>query len=187
MFQLFNMRMFRTNMTVLQPHLEKLKNNELTLEDILEEEDIMQDLKSNKNSQFSSFFTNENIRKLIDYATRLPKSDEKNVGYKYPFNATELLCSDNSAILERFMSEVKMGGDSDEEEDEKEEGEKENKNVDNNEEEIKKEENEENNEAKDETNKEQIEPKEQENAENPENKKTEDVVEEPKKEEEPKN
>ena len=91
MFQLFNMRMFRTNMTVLQPHLEKLKNNELTLEDILEEEDIMQDLKSNKNSQFSSFFSNENIRKLIDYATRLPKSNEQNIGFKYPFNATELL------------------------------------------------------------------------------------------------
>ena len=49
------MRLFRNNnLASLQPHLDKLKNNELTLEEILEEEDIMQDLKSNKNSQFST-------------------------------------------------------------------------------------------------------------------------------------
>ena len=182
MFQLFNMRLFRNNnLAALQPYLEKMKNNELTLEEVLEEEDILQDLKSNKNSQFSAFFSNEHIRKLIDYATRLPKSEEQNIGYKYPFNATELLCSDNASILNRFMNEVKMGGDSDDEEEEKEEAEKENKDNDNTEEEIKKDENEENNGAQDETNKEQL---EQKKLENTQNKKMEDNVEEPKKEEE---
>ena len=156
MFQLFNMRLFRNNnLAALQPYLEKMKKNELTLEEILDTEDIMQDLKSNKNSQFSNFFSNEHVRKLIDYATRLPKSDEKSIGYKFPFNATELLCSDNTSILSRFMNEVKMGADSDDEEDEKEEAEKDNKENENTEEEIKKDEGEENPGAQDEINKEQ--------------------------------
>jgi hypothetical protein len=55
----------------------------------------------------------------------MPKSDDKNVGYKYPFNATEILCCDNNAVMERIMHELRMGGDdSDDSEDGKEEGEK---------------------------------------------------------------
>ena len=127
MLPLFNLRLFRNNnLTILQPFIDKMKRNELTLENILEEDDIIQDLKNNKNSQFSSFFSNENIRKLIDYATKMPRSDDKKIGYKYPFNATELLCSDNIGIMERFMNEFRLGGDSDDDEDEKDEGEKEN-------------------------------------------------------------
>ena len=128
MLPLFNLRLFRNNnLTILQPFIDKMKRGELTLENILDEDEIIQDLKNNKNSQFSSFFSNENIRQLIDYATKLPLSSEKNIGYKYPFNATELLCCDNIGIMERFMNEQKFGGgDSDEEEEEKDEGEKEN-------------------------------------------------------------
>ena len=136
MLPLFNLRLFRNNnLTILQPFIDKMKRGELTLENILDEDEIIQDLKNNKNSQFSSFFSNENIRKLIDYATKMPQSNEKNIGYKYPFNATELLCCDNIGIMERFMNEYKLdGGDSDEEEEEKDEGEKENTNEEGNEE-----------------------------------------------------
>ena len=129
MLPFFNLRLFHNvPKALLQPFVEKMKQNELTLETILDEEDIMMDLKNNKNSQFSTFFSNENIRKLIDYATKMPSSDDKNIGFKYPFNATELLCCDNIGIMERFMNEYKLGGDSDEEEEEKDEGEKENTN-----------------------------------------------------------
>ena len=163
MIQLFNLRLFRNNnLTILQPFIDKMKRGELTLENILDEDEIIQDLKNNKNSQFSSFFSNENIRKLIDYATKMPLSSEKNIGYKYPFNATELLCCDNIGIMERFMNEQKFdGGDSDEEEEEKDEGEKENTN-------------EEGNEEKNEDN-EKLENNEQDVSENPvENKKKEE-------------
>ena len=122
MLPLFNLRLFRNNnLTILQPFIDKMKRNELTLETILDEDEIIQDLKNNKNSQFSAFFSSENVRKLIDYATKMPKSDEKSVGYKYPFNATELLCCDNIGIMDKFMNEIKMGGDSSDEEEEKEE------------------------------------------------------------------
>ena len=117
MLPLFNLRLFRNNnLTILQPFIDKMKRNELTLENILDEDEIIQDLKNNKNSQFSAFFSSENVRKLIDYATKMPKSDEKSVGYKYPFNATELLCCDNIGIMDKFMNEIKMGGDSSDEE-----------------------------------------------------------------------
>ena len=122
MLPFFNMRYRNSNMAILQPHIEKMKRGELTLESVLEEDEIIQDLKTNPNSQFVYMLSTEAIRKLIDYSTKMPKSDDKNVGYKYPFNATEILCCDNNAVMERIMHELKMGGDdSDDEEDEKEE------------------------------------------------------------------
>ena len=83
MLPFFNMRLNRNyNMAILQPFIDKMKRGELTLENILEEDEIIQDLKTNQNSQFIYFLSNEHIRKLIDYATKMPKSDDKNVGYK---------------------------------------------------------------------------------------------------------
>ena len=185
MLPFFNMRLYRNgNMATLQPFIEKMKKNELTLENILEEDEIIQDLKSNPNSQFINMLSSEAIRKLIDYATKMPKSDDKNIGHKYPFNATEILCCDNNAIMEKIMNEIRMGDDSDEEEDEKEEGEKENKEEDNSDEEKKKEENEEYLEVKEDQNKQQESEKKEEKQVNEEPKKEEEQKpEEPKKEE----
>ena len=134
MLPFFSMRYRNSNMTILQPHIEKMKRGELTLEAVLEEDEIIQDLKTNPNSQFIEMLSSEAIRKLIDYSTKMPKSDDKNIGYKYPFNATEILCCDNSAVIEKVMHEIKMGGnDSDDSEDGKEEGEKDNKEEENDE------------------------------------------------------
>ena len=128
MLPFFNMRYRNSNMAILQPHIEKMKRGELTLELILEEDEIIQDLKTNPNSQFINMLSTEAIRKLIDYSTKMPKSNDKNVGFKYPFNATEILCCDNNKVMERIMHESKMEGDySDDSEDGKEEGEKDNK------------------------------------------------------------
>ena len=156
MLPFFNMRLYRNgNMAILQPFIEKMKRGELTLENILEEDEIIQDLKTNPNSQFINMLSNAAIRQLIDYATKMPKSDEKNIGYKYPFNATEILCCDNNAVMERIMNEMRMGEDSDDEEDEKDEAEKDNKEEVNSDDEKKKEENEEFFEVKEDERKEQ--------------------------------
>ena len=180
MLPFFNMRLYRNgNMAALQPFIEKMKKNELTLENILEEDEIIQDLKTNPNSHFINMLSSEAIRKLIDYATKMPKSDDRNIGHKYPFNATEILCCDNNTIMEKIMNEIRMGEDSDEEEDEKEEGEKENKEEDNSDEEKKKEENEEYVEVKEDQNKQQEPEKKNEEPKKEEEQKPE----EPKKEE----
>ena len=176
MLPFFNMRYRNSNMAILQPHIEKMKRGELTLELILEEDEIIQDLKTNPNSQFINMLSAEAIRKLIDYSTKMPKSNDKNVGFKYPFNATEILCCDNNKVMEKIMHELKMGGDySDDSEDGKEEGEKDNK----------EEENEEFFDVKEDDNKGQ-EPEVVQEKEEPEKKNEEKSQEEPK-QEEPKN
>ena len=93
----------------LNPYIEKLDKKELTLEDILNEESIINDIKSNSYSKFLNFFTNEQIQKLIDYSTKLPVSNDHNVGYKYPFNSTEILCSENMNFQNKLMSEKDLG------------------------------------------------------------------------------
>ena len=89
----------------LSSFVEKLDKNELTLEDILNEETIIKDIKNNNDSKFLKFFNNEKIQKLIDYSTKMPKSNEHNIGYKYPFNSTEILCSENINFQNILMSE----------------------------------------------------------------------------------
>ena len=89
----------------LSSFVEKLDKNELTLEDILNEESIIKDIKNNNDSKFLKFFTNEKIQKLIDYSTKMPISNEHNIGYKYPFNSTEILCSENINFQNILMSE----------------------------------------------------------------------------------
>ena len=89
----------------LNPFIEKMDKGELTLEDILKEDNIIQDIKNNNDSKFINFFTNEKIKKLIDYSIKYPSQDEHNIGYKYPFNATEILCSDNTNFQNSLMEE----------------------------------------------------------------------------------
>ena len=89
----------------LNPFIEKKEKGQLTLEDILNEDIIMQDLKTNNESKFINFLTSEKIKKLIDYSTKFPSRDEHNIGYKYPFNATEILCLDNTNFQNIFMTE----------------------------------------------------------------------------------
>ena len=124
MLPFLNMRIYnRSNYLALQPFIEKMKNGQLTIENILEEDEIIQDLKTSPNSQFLYMINSETIRKLIDYATKMPVSDDKKVGHKFPFNATELLCCDNSKIIEHLMNEVPFKEEKEEEkkEDEKKE------------------------------------------------------------------
>ena len=96
---------FLDDLAALKPFIQKKEKGELTLEDILNEDSIIQDIKSNNDSQFIDFLTSEKIKKLIDYSTKFPAEDEHNIGYKYPFNATEILCSENSNLQKVLMEE----------------------------------------------------------------------------------
>ena len=96
----------RTSYTV-KLEVEKMEKGELTLEDILSNNDIIQDIKSNPNSDFIKFFTNDIIIKLVDYSLKMPKSDDPKIAYQYPFNATEILCSNIFIMPDKFISEGK--------------------------------------------------------------------------------
>ena len=90
----------------LNPFIEKMEKGELSLEDILTEDCIIQDIKQNTDSKFIDFLKKDKIQKLIDYSTKFPSEDEHNIGYKYPFNATEILCSDNTNFQNNLMEEI---------------------------------------------------------------------------------
>ena len=91
--------------TDFSPFLERMKKGELTLEEILNNDSIIEDIKTKDQSEFLDFFTNDQMKKLIDYSTRFPKSDDHNTGYKYPFNSTEILCTENIIFYNKLMTE----------------------------------------------------------------------------------
>ena len=90
------------------PYLEKMKRGELTLDQILCNDSIIDDLKSSGLGEFIEFFTNKQIKKLIDYSTRYPISDNHFLGYKFPFKSAEILCSQNAEIYNKFMTGKKI-------------------------------------------------------------------------------
>lgn len=47
--------------------------------------------------------TTENMKRLIDYIIKEPIHEDKRYGYKFPFNAAEILCSENSFIINKFF------------------------------------------------------------------------------------
>ena len=93
------------NPEIISQYHEKMKNDELTIEDILDNEDLIQEIKANSNSVFISFLSKEIFKKLIDYSLKLPEIDDNKKGHKFPFNSTEILCCNNSSITDIFLNE----------------------------------------------------------------------------------
>ena len=62
------------------------------------------------------FFSNEVIRKLIDYSTKTPSLDEYKTGHKFPYNSTQILLSENKDILDRIFNQIKIYDDNSESE-----------------------------------------------------------------------
>ena len=92
-------------------YIEKMNNNELTVEDILDQEEIISDIINKSKYKLNPFFSNEVIRKLIDYSTKTPSLDEYKTGHKFPYNATQILLSENKDILDRIFNQIKIYDD----------------------------------------------------------------------------
>jgi hypothetical protein len=45
------------------------------------------------------------MKKLIDYVTKMPNEDDQKIGHKFPFNASEILCSNNMKIINKYFNE----------------------------------------------------------------------------------
>jgi len=103
--------MYKNNAAAIARALDKQKNNELSVEDILDEEDLVNDLKSPSYSQLYSFLNSERIIKLLDYTLKEPNvstEDEQKFGHKFPYFACEILCSDNTNILDKYFDDNKQ-------------------------------------------------------------------------------
>ena len=117
MFNFFGYRnMYKNNAQTISRAAEKMKNNLLLIEDILDEEDLVNDLKSPSFSQLISYLSTDKMKKLLDYILEEPASDaEKKYYSKFPYFACEVLCSENVFLLEKYFEDSnKMeGGDED--------------------------------------------------------------------------
>jgi len=178
----------------------KLKDPNSTLDDLLKEEELLQELKS-QNKDLINFFNKDRIKEMLNYITK-EQEDDINKGYKYPFVCSQIFGLENETIMKYFfitnkeMQELenkKEENNINKEEDKKEEESNANKEEDKKEEEPKKEGEEPKTEGeepkKEEAPKEEnVENKEEQKKEEekPEEKKEDEKPEEEKKEEEPK-
>ena len=175
-----------------EPINKLLEDPNTNVEDLLKEEELLQELRS-QNEKLIDYFDKDKIKRLLDYIIK-EQEDEQNKGYKFPFLCSQIFGLEIDKIMKHFFITNKQLQE--EEENKKKEQEKENeKEKENNEnKEPENEENKDDNENKKEEekvenkeNKENEENKKEE--ENKENKKEEEVKDAPKEEnkEEPKN
>ena len=84
---------------------QKLSNEESppTLEDILIEEGIIEELQ-NKNEKLINFFNKEKIKQMLDYIIKEPKEEDQNKGHKFPFICSKLFNVEESKIMQYFLN-----------------------------------------------------------------------------------
>lgn len=113
-----NMRYQKNNKQLINNAVDKMNRNELIVDDILDSEELISEVK-NTNSQLSNFLASEKtLKNLLDYIIKEPTIDEEKTGKKFPFNACELLCSDNQTILKYVFGERRQEDEESEKKDE---------------------------------------------------------------------
>ena len=191
-------------MNLTSEAIDKLLNDpKTTVEDLLKEEELLQEFRS-QNEKLINFFDKDKIKHLLDYIIK-EQEDEQNKGYKFPFLCSQIFGLEIDKIMKYFFitnKQLEEENKDKEKDKENEDNKEENKDEKKDNEEEKKEENKENdikeNEDKKEENKKDVKKVEEkkEGDENKEELKKEEEskkeeeqkkVDEPKKEEEPKN
>ena len=94
-----NQNLEGTSSTIFLPDNQILKSekediNPITIEDILENDDYLNDLRTNYNSRFKKLLTTDNIKKLLKYCL-LPPPPGSNIiqNQRYPYYSSQILCS----------------------------------------------------------------------------------------------
>ena len=171
-----------------------LKDPKTTVEDLLKEEELLQELRS-QNEKLIDYFDKDKVKRLLDYIIK-EQEDEKDKGYKFPFLCSQIFGLEIDKIMKYFFITNKQIEEEQKENEKKEKEEKEKEKKDSDEEEENNKNREQDNNKKEENenikkeekkveNKEDNKP-EEEKVENKEEKK-EEKKEEDKKDEEDKN
>jgi len=81
------------------------ERQELTLEDLLDEDELLQELKAHHNKLVEYLSRVEILKQLVDYLTIDPdESADNKRRYKYPYVACEILCCEIDTIFDAFFS-----------------------------------------------------------------------------------
>lgn len=99
--------MYKNNAQAISKALDKIKKGELLVEEILDDEDLVNDLKSPSFSQLISFINTEKMEELLNFILKEPEPDcDREYGHKYPYFACEILCSENVFLLEKYFEDA---------------------------------------------------------------------------------
>lgn len=100
-------------------HIEvQLSKEDCTLEDLLEEDDVVQEAKSQNSKLINFLSTKETLTKIAQYVSNEQKLKEKNeeeeetqytkAVHKYPQICCDILCSDSDILYDAVVSEDKI-------------------------------------------------------------------------------
>jgi len=90
-----------------------LEREDCTVEDLLEEDDILQEARAHNQKLTDFLIKQENVKKLIEYITveippELEEEDLKNRIHKYPHLACEIICSDIEPLYDVLTKEENL-------------------------------------------------------------------------------
>ena len=89
-------------MNLSSESIDKLLNDPKTnVEDLLKEEELLQELRS-QNQKLIDYFDKEKIKRLLDYITK-EQEDEKDKGYKFPFLCSQIFGLELEKIMKHFF------------------------------------------------------------------------------------
>ncbi len=103
MFNMYGFLYKSFNNEKIKQARDKLNNGNLSIQNVLEDNDLVNSFKVTSVCQLQDFLTKDNLLQLIHFSTTYPEIDDLNIGRKYPFNACEILSCDNQRVMERFF------------------------------------------------------------------------------------
>ena len=99
------------NSTIISLDLikEKFQRGELTIKDILDNDECINDLRTNPISQYREMITSDNIKILIDYCLKcnkeLKESSQRDL--RYPYYSSQILCSSCILLFKQSISNIR--------------------------------------------------------------------------------
>ena len=103
MFGNFGMGINFGNMNLTSEAIDKKLNDPNTkIEDLLREEELLQEFRS-QNQKLIEYFDRDKIKRLIDYIIKMPEVDEHEKGYKFPFLCSQIFGLELDKMLNQFF------------------------------------------------------------------------------------
>ena len=79
----------------------KINDSNTTLEDLLKEEELLQEFKS-QNKDLINFFNKDKIKEMLNYITK-EQADEQEKGYKFPFLCSQIFGLEIEDLMKYFF------------------------------------------------------------------------------------
>ena len=97
------------NIKPLDQVKEKIHRGKLTIKDILDNDDFINDLRTNPMSPYKEMITRDNIKLLIDYCLKFNKELKEcsQSDLRYPYYSSQILCSPCVLLFKQSISNIR--------------------------------------------------------------------------------